>query len=103
MIFLSAWSGSLTTTLAFKTADFPIQLINSTNSTVARQANEAIAKNLALDMEQMNTIPDPVTQTGENETGEDANETKDEGPEGMAGLGRICLCVHFENSTKLTS
>ena len=98
MIFLTAWSGCLTATLAFKTADFPIQLINSTNSTVARQANEAIARNLASDMKQMNTVPDPAVNQTENETGE-ANETA-EGPEGMAGLGRS---FHFAKYHKNTS
>ena len=86
MVFMTVW---LTTALAFKTADFPIELINSTNSTVARQANKVIARNLAFDMKQMNAIPDPsMNKSGENKTGEDANETE---AEGMGGLGRSWL------------
>ena len=59
----AAWVCVLTTTWAFKTGDIPIELVKSTNSTAAKEANEIIAQNMAADMGQMKLIPDPALRT----------------------------------------
>ena len=106
LFLMTAWMGWLTTAMAFKTGDFPIEMINSNNSTVTQLANKAIADNMAYDIKQMNSIPDPaLNKTRENETGENANETGENAnetdAEGLGGLGRsrpfACareLCFH---------
>ncbi|CAE7223271.1 unnamed protein product [Symbiodinium natans] len=93
LFLMTAWMGWLTTAMAFKTGDFPIEMINSNNSTVTQLANKAIADNMAYDIKQMNSIPDPaLNKTRENETGENANETGENAnetdAEGLGGLGR---------------
>ena len=90
--FATAWMCVLTTAWAFKTGDFPFELVKSTNSTITREANEIIAKNMAADMGIMNDIPDPALMT-ENTTDDDINVTSENATsenktKGIGGLGR---------------